>query len=351
MSSPPGKAAPKQTTGKPAPKQTTTLVLPTPEERLKKFGTLRVVKPTGTEVEEEWVAIQRQVFENWVKYYLSKRTPLVFDDLRKDFSDGTQLVALLEILSGKNISHNRVPRDKFQKIENVNIALQFMKDSQVVFRGYGAEDLVHATNPKVPLAIVWALLQKFQVNIGGKGVEDDLLKWVNERLSPYSQERADFQSPSWCDGVAISYLVNLYVPDCNLVEDLTTDNADNLTKAFLVAEKELGIPILIHPESLAACKVDDKSIKVYVSFFRLLEAKQDKKPEQITVKKPVPPVEKKPPPKPVESPRDDLNELLRENRHRIQVLNGKTTELKKKKAPKGPEYAMKQAKKTKRRIR
>jgi len=323
MSSPP--------VSKPAPKQTTTLVLPTPEERLKKFGTLRVVKPKGTEVEEEWVAIQRQVFENWVKYYLSKRPPLVFDDLRKDFADGTQLVALLEILSGKNISHSRNPRDKFQKIENVNIALQFMREAQVIFRGYGAEDLVHATNPKVPLAIVWALLQKFQVNIGGKkGMEDDLLKWVNERLSPYGQERSDFQSPSWSDGVALSYLVNLYVPDSNLVEELTTDNADNLTKAFLIAEKELGIPVLIHPESLAACKVDDKSIKAYVSFFRLLEAKQERKPEQIQValKKPI---EKKPPP---ESPRDELNELLRENRHRIQVINGKQTELKKKESSK-----------------
>jgi len=268
---------------KPAPKQTTTLVLPTPEERLKKFGTLRVVKPTGTDIEEEWVAIQRQVFENWVKYYLSKRPPLVFEDLRKDFADGTQLVALLEILSGKNLAHNRNPRDKFQKLENVNIALQFMRDSQVIFRGYGAEDLVNATNPKVPLAIVWALLQKFQVNIGGKGIDDDLLKWVNERLAPYGQERKDFQSPSWSDGIALSYLVNLYVPNCNLVEELTTDNADNLIKAFLVAEKDLGIPVLIHPESLAACKVDDKSIKAYVSFFRLLEAKQDKKPEQIQV--------------------------------------------------------------------
>jgi len=55
-------------------------------------------------------------------------------------------------------------------------------------------------------------------------------------------------------------------------------------------------------------------------------------------------LKKKPPP---ESPRDELNELLRENRHRIQVINGKQTELKKKKAPKGPDYAMKQAKKQK----
>jgi len=328
-----------------------TMVLPAPDERLKRFGTLRVAKPKNSEVqvEEEWVAIQRQVFENWVKYHLSKRPPLVFKDLRKDFSDGTQLVALLEILSKQNVSHNRNPKTKFQKIENVNKAIDFMKQNQVVFRGFGAEYIVDTNNPKVPLALVWSLLQKFQVNVGRK--DDDLLKWVNERLSPYGQQRKDFESPSWNDGIALSYLVNLYVPQSNLVDQLTNDNIDNLAKAFTIAEQELGIPTLFHPEDLAACKIDDKSIKAYISFFRLLEEQNpDFQPGNLKIldrsqrTKP----EEKPAPPP-ESPRDPLNQLLREIRHRMHCLvdNDKKKELKDKKVTKTPEYAMKQATKQK----
>lgn len=48
-------------------------------------------------------------------------------DLANDFSDGIRLIALVEVLSGKKLpNYNKRPKVRAQKIENVNIALQFL---------------------------------------------------------------------------------------------------------------------------------------------------------------------------------------------------------------------------------
>lgn len=48
-------------------------------------------------------------------------------DLSTDFSDGVKLIHLLEILSDKVVGkYKAVASSRFVKIENVNIALQFI---------------------------------------------------------------------------------------------------------------------------------------------------------------------------------------------------------------------------------
>ena len=54
-------------------------------------------------------------------------------DLATDFSDGIRLIALVEVLAGKKIgNYNKRPKVRAQKIENVNIALQFLKNEEKV---------------------------------------------------------------------------------------------------------------------------------------------------------------------------------------------------------------------------
>src|SRR5690242_10905342 len=50
-------------------------------------------------------------------------------DLQSDFSDGTLLIQLLEILSERKLPrYTKQPRFLSQKIDNISIALKFMED-------------------------------------------------------------------------------------------------------------------------------------------------------------------------------------------------------------------------------
>lgn len=54
-------------------------------------------------------------------------------DLATDFSDGIRLIALVEVLSGKKLpNYNKRPKVRAQQIENVNIALQFLKNQEKI---------------------------------------------------------------------------------------------------------------------------------------------------------------------------------------------------------------------------
>lgn len=70
--------------------------------------------------------LQPQTFEVWVNHNLAKRG-MVINDLATDFSDGVKLIHLLEILSDKVVGkYKTTTTSRFVKIENVNIALQFI---------------------------------------------------------------------------------------------------------------------------------------------------------------------------------------------------------------------------------
>ena len=61
-----------------------------------------------------------------MNHNLAKRG-MVINDLATDFSDGVKLIHLLEILSDKVVGkYKTTTTSRFVKIENVNIALQFI---------------------------------------------------------------------------------------------------------------------------------------------------------------------------------------------------------------------------------
>ncbi len=54
-------------------------------------------------------------------------------DLSTDFSDGLRLIALVEVLAGKKLPpYNKRPKVRAQKLENVNIAIQFLKNEEKI---------------------------------------------------------------------------------------------------------------------------------------------------------------------------------------------------------------------------
>ena len=66
-------------------------------------------------------------------------------DLARDLGDGIYLAELLSILSMKPLDVNRRPRMRIQKLENLNIVLNFIKNDQGIrLVAIGPEDILDA---------------------------------------------------------------------------------------------------------------------------------------------------------------------------------------------------------------
>ena len=78
------------------------------------------------EIDEEWKRIQEKTFTRWCNEQLKVQS-IPITNLSQDFSDGVKLIALLEVLSQKRIGRfNKKPRVHAQKMENVQMALDFI---------------------------------------------------------------------------------------------------------------------------------------------------------------------------------------------------------------------------------
>jgi hypothetical protein len=78
-------------------------------------------------------------FTKWVN---TKIAPLQLqvEDLAKDLNDGHTLLQLLEAISGKRVGkYNKKAKLRIQKVENLNLALKFIKENGVQLTNIGAE--------------------------------------------------------------------------------------------------------------------------------------------------------------------------------------------------------------------
>ena len=77
-------------------------------------------------LDAEWKRIQKKTFTRWCNEHLKVQN-LSMEDLTTDLSDGVRLIALLEVLSHKKLGRfNKKPRVYAQKMENVQLALDFL---------------------------------------------------------------------------------------------------------------------------------------------------------------------------------------------------------------------------------
>lgn len=76
----------------------------------------------------EWKMIQKNCFTRWTNEHL-KVVNKHIADLETDLSDGLRLIALVEVLSGKEITQKYTKRPTFrsQKLENITLALKFLE--------------------------------------------------------------------------------------------------------------------------------------------------------------------------------------------------------------------------------
>ncbi|XP_067390069.1 microtubule-actin cross-linking factor 1 isoform X4 [Emydura macquarii macquarii] len=253
--------------------------------------------------EDERDRVQKKTFTKWVNKHLMKVRKHI-NDLYEDLRDGHNLISLLEVLSGVKLQkepsgqktlrlakapswrrtssdeHEEdedgdAPREKgrmrFHRLQNVQIALDFLKQRQVKLVNIRNDDITDG-NPKLTLGLIWTIILHFQISdiyisgeSGDMSAKEKLLLWTQKVTAGYVGVKCTNFSSCWSDGKMFNALIHRYRPDLVDMERVQIQsNRDNLEQAFEVAER-LGVTRLLDAEDVDVPSPDEKSVITYVS--------------------------------------------------------------------------------------
>ncbi|KAM8776730.1 dystonin isoform 9-T9 [Rhynchonycteris naso] len=289
----------------PAPGDTLPWNLPKHERSKRKIHGGSVLDPAERAVlriADERDKVQKKTFTKWINQHLMKVRKHV-NDLYEDLRDGHNLISLLEVLSGDTLPRERDflktlrlvsateaceyeqhedvededkgPREKgrmrFHRLQNVQIALDYLKRRQVKLVNIRNDDITDG-NPKLTLGLIWTIILHFQISdIHVTGESEDmsakerLLLWTQQATEGYAGIQCENFTTCWRDGKLFNAIIHKYRPD---LIDMNTvavqSNLANLEHAFYVAEK-IGVIRLLDPEDVDVSSPDEKSVITYVS--------------------------------------------------------------------------------------
>ncbi|EPY85987.1 spectrin, beta, non-erythrocytic 4 [Camelus ferus] len=197
---------------------------------------------------DEREAVQKKTFTKWVNSHLA-RVGCHIGDLYADLRDGFVLTRLLEVLSGEQLPRPTRGRMRIHSLENVDKALQFLKEQRVHLENVGSHDIVDG-NHRLTLGLVWTIILRFQIQVIKIETEDNR------------------ETRSAKDALLLWCQMKTAGPDLVDFNKLTKSNANyNLQRAFRTAEQHLGLARLLDPEDVNMEAPDEKSIITYVVSF------------------------------------------------------------------------------------
>ncbi|XP_008292239.1 dystonin isoform X3 [Stegastes partitus] len=289
----------------PAPGDTLPWNLPRHERSKRKIQGGSVLDPAERAVlriADERDRVQKKTFTKWINQHLLKVRKHI-NDLYEDLRDGHNLISLLEVLSGDTLPRERDllktlrlvsgteacaveqhgdtvdddkgPRERgrmrFHRLQNVQIALDYLKRRQVKLVNIRNDDITDG-NPKLTLGLIWTIILHFQISeIHVTGESEDmtakerLLLWSKQITEGYVGVRCDNFTTSWRDGRLFNAIIHKYRPDLVDMSRVSAQtNRSNLEQAFGVAE-QLGVARLLDPEDVDVQSPDEKSVITYVS--------------------------------------------------------------------------------------
>lgn len=217
-----------------------------------------------------WYDIQQNTFTRWVNDEIRLRGMRI-DDMKTELKDGLVLINLMEIISGKSLGrYNKHPVIIQQKLENLNIALRFIKAEGLKLVNIGAEDIVNG-NMVCILGLIWTIILRYEINRNG---DNDLLRWIQSKIPEYNIKNF---TRNWNDGRALNGLINALRPDlCQDHKSLDKkDKLANATRGIDTADREMGVDKLVLPEEMTHKKVDKRAMMTYLAQFRNLKPPSD----------------------------------------------------------------------------
>ncbi|XP_048516280.1 spectrin beta chain isoform X2 [Athalia rosae] len=217
-------------------------------------------------------SVQKKTFQKWVNSHLV-RCSCRIGDLYVDLRDGKMLIKLLEILSGERLPRPTKGKMRIHCLENVDKALQFLREQRVHLENMGSHDIVDG-NPRLSLGLIWTIILRFQIqditieetdNQETKSAKDALLLWCQMKTAGYHNVNVRNFTTSWRDGLAFNAIIHKHRPDLIQFDKLSKSNAIyNLNNSFNVAEDKLGLTKLLDAEDIFVDHPDEKSIITYV---------------------------------------------------------------------------------------
>uniref|UniRef100_A0A669QNN7 Spectrin beta chain n=1 Tax=Phasianus colchicus TaxID=9054 RepID=A0A669QNN7_PHACC len=215
---------------------------------------------------DEREAVQKKTFTKWVNSHLA-RVSCRITDLYTDLRDGRMLIKLLEVLSGERLPKPTKGRMRIHCLENVDKALQFLKEQRVHLENMGSHDIVDG-NHRLTLGLIWTIILRFQESFSLSAEDSDFLHSCKLHVSLwilYPNVNIHNFTTSWRDGMAFNALIHKHRPDLIDFDKLKKSNAHyNLQNAFNLAEQHLGLTKLLDPEDISVDHPDEKSIITYV---------------------------------------------------------------------------------------
>ncbi|XP_057638187.1 calmin isoform X1 [Chionomys nivalis] len=288
-------------------------------QREELIGQISDIRVQNLQVERE--NVQKRTFTRWINLHLEKcDPPLEVTDLFVDIQDGKILMALLEVLSGRNLLHEyKSSSHRIFRLNNIAKALKFLEDSNVKLVSIDAAEIADG-NPSLVLGLIWNIILFFQIkeltgnlsrsspssslSPGSGGTDSDssypptpttersmavsvkdqrkaiktLLAWVQRKTRKYGVAVQDFAG-SWRSGLAFLAVIKAIDPSLvDMKQALEDSTRENLEKAFSIAHDTLHIPRLLEPEDIMVDMPDEQSIVTYVAQF--LERFPELEPEE-----------------------------------------------------------------------
>lgn len=230
-----------------------------------------------------WEVTQVKTFTKWCNNHLSKGGYPQVENLVTDFDTGMNLINLAVALYSQNDKepekalrmpklkdNERAPKNRIQQVAVCGKAINLLKSVDVDLRNVSAENLCDHEKIQI-LGMVWIIILDYAARgFGGTPAElkRALLEWVNKKTDGYEQVNppgVQNFTKDWRSGLAWCALIHRHRPDLlDYQECLGKSNAENLEKAFSIADEHLNIPQLLDVADVDCEKPDEKSVMTYV---------------------------------------------------------------------------------------